>query len=94
LHPTKRFETANHPNVFVPTNLDVAPSVKKTFGAFYAELFDETLRRSNNNPERNVWGGPPDGRSERFSTAHDLADVPRGRSSSARWSGPPCRRWG
>ena len=29
-------------------------------------------------PQRNVWGGPPDGREERFTTARDLADVPRG----------------
>jgi hypothetical protein len=48
LHPTKRFEVANYPNVHVVTNLDVAPSVRKTFGEFYAELFDETLRRNQN----------------------------------------------
>jgi hypothetical protein len=47
LHPSKRFEVANYPNVFPATNLDVANSVKKSFGAFYAELFDETLRRNN-----------------------------------------------
>jgi hypothetical protein len=46
LHPTKRFEVANYPNVPVVTNLDVVQSVKKSFGAFYAELFDETLRRN------------------------------------------------
>ncbi len=48
LHPTKRFEVANYPNVNVVTNLDVASSVKKSFGSFYAELFDETLRRHQN----------------------------------------------
>jgi hypothetical protein len=48
LHPTKRFEVANYPNINIVTNLDVVPSVKKSFGAFYAELFDETLRRNQN----------------------------------------------
>jgi len=48
LHPTRRFEVANYPNVNIVTNLEVVPAVKKQFGAFYAELFDETLRRNNN----------------------------------------------
>ncbi len=48
LHPDKRFEVANYRNVFVPTNLEVNNSVRKQFPAFYAELFDETLRRNNN----------------------------------------------
>ncbi len=48
LHPTKRFEVANYPNVNIVSNLDVATSVKKSFGSFYAELFDETLRRHQN----------------------------------------------
>jgi hypothetical protein len=48
LHPTKRFEVANYPNIKVVTNLDVAGSVKKSFGPFYAELFDEVLRRNQN----------------------------------------------
>jgi hypothetical protein len=48
LHPQKRFEVANYPNVKVVTNLDVAGSVKKDFGPFYAEVFDETLRRNQN----------------------------------------------
>ncbi len=189
LHPTRRYEVANYPNLFVPTNLDVVNGVKKSFGAFYAELFDEVVRRNNNRgvateyawdtgscdpcpgppldesdlmtlgagrlggdaynwvvtrlharydkdslsedlvfraagpivggrgehddgggphgerrspdgtnnyqqryiirhwwagkiaceqPQRGMWGGPPDGRGERFSTARDLAAVPRG----------------
>jgi len=188
LHPSKRFEVANYPNVTIPTNLEVVNGVKKTFGAFYAELFDRTLAKAggkavvteyawdtgscdpcpgppldesdletlgaarvggsdtgswvvtrlharydkqalgedlvfrfappleggraerddgggpiagkrgseNNfqgryiirhywakkptcdNPQRGMWGGPPDGREERFSTARDLASVPRG----------------
>jgi hypothetical protein len=48
LHETKRFEVANYPNVFIPTNLELATSAKKLFHAFYAELFDETLRKANN----------------------------------------------
>ncbi len=48
LHPTSRFEVANYPNVFIPTNLDVADEVRKSFGAFYAELFDATLAKMNN----------------------------------------------
>lgn len=48
LHPSKRFEVANYPNVFIPTNLEVVDRARQNFGAFYAELFDETLRRQNN----------------------------------------------
>ena len=46
LHPSKRFELANYPNVFIPTNIEVANEVRKDFPSFYAELFDETLRRA------------------------------------------------
>ncbi|HRI48732.1 MAG TPA: DUF2330 domain-containing protein [Pseudomonadota bacterium] len=48
LHPSKRFETANYPSVFIPTNLEVVDRVRQSFAGFYAELFDETLRRQNN----------------------------------------------
>ncbi len=48
LHPDKRFEVANYPNLFIPTNIEVADKVRTYFGSFYAELFDETLRRNNN----------------------------------------------
>ncbi len=47
LHPTARFEAANYPNVFAPTNLEVADDVRKNFAAFYAELFDATIERMN-----------------------------------------------
>ncbi len=47
LNPEKRFEVANYPNVFIPTNLDVANEVRKSFPAFYAELFDQTLAKMN-----------------------------------------------
>jgi hypothetical protein len=43
LHPTSRFEVANYPNVFVPTNLDVADSARSNFGELYARLFDYTM---------------------------------------------------
>ncbi|MFO0558180.1 MAG: DUF2330 domain-containing protein [Polyangiales bacterium] len=47
LHPTSRFEVANYPNVFIPTNLDVTDSVREGFGSFYTTLFDRTLERMN-----------------------------------------------
>ena len=46
LHPDKRFEVANYQNVFIPTNIEVANSVRQQFPAFYATLFDETLKRA------------------------------------------------
>ena len=39
-----RYEVANYPNVFAPTNLDVRGSVKARFGEFYAALFDRTIQ--------------------------------------------------
>jgi hypothetical protein len=47
LHPTSRFEVANYPNVFIPTNLDLDPSMRDSFGRFYTTLFDHTLDRMN-----------------------------------------------
>jgi hypothetical protein len=41
----QRFEVANYPNVFVPTNLDVSNDVRERFGDFYGALFDRTLER-------------------------------------------------
>ena len=38
-----RHEVANHPNAFVPTNLDLRAAAKHEFAAFYAALFDRTL---------------------------------------------------
>jgi hypothetical protein len=45
LHPDSRFEVANYTNVFIPTNLEVMDEVRKSFGAFYAQLFDAALER-------------------------------------------------
>jgi hypothetical protein len=47
LHPESRFEVANYPNVFIPTNLEVVDEVRKSFSAFYAELFDATIEKMN-----------------------------------------------
>ena len=47
LHPESRFEVANYPNVFIPTNLEVVDEVRKAFPAFYAELFDATIEKMN-----------------------------------------------
>ncbi len=41
----QRYETANYPNVAIPTNLDVKDDVRKNFPSFYAALFDRTLSR-------------------------------------------------
>jgi hypothetical protein len=41
----QRYESANYPNVAIPTNLDVKDKVRNDFGAFYAALFDRTLAR-------------------------------------------------
>jgi hypothetical protein len=43
LSPDHRYAVANQPNLFVPTNLEVADATRKQFGAFYAEIFDKTL---------------------------------------------------
>src|SRR5207248_4241965 len=48
LSPESRYEVANYKNAFIPTNVEVSDQVKTNFGAFYAELFDETVRRENN----------------------------------------------
>lgn len=41
----QRYEVANYDNVIIPTNLDVKDAAKARFGAFYAALFDRTLKR-------------------------------------------------
>ncbi|MFO0649686.1 MAG: DUF2330 domain-containing protein [Polyangiales bacterium] len=46
LHPSSRFEVANYPNVFIPTNLDVADSARRNFGELYARLFDYTMEQA------------------------------------------------
>ena len=48
LSPKSRYEVANYPNVFIPTNLEVTDEVRKDFASFYAELFDATLAPRQN----------------------------------------------
>ncbi|HJZ84886.1 MAG TPA: DUF2330 domain-containing protein [Polyangia bacterium] len=48
LAPGSRYEVANYTNAFIPSNVEVSDVVRSNFGAFYAELFDETVRRHNN----------------------------------------------
>jgi hypothetical protein len=40
----QRFEVANYPNVFIPTNVRVRNNTRGNFGAFYTALFDKTLQ--------------------------------------------------
>ncbi|MCA9544447.1 MAG: DUF2330 domain-containing protein, partial [Myxococcales bacterium] len=47
LHPSSRFEVANYPNVFIPTNIEVLDEVRERFGSFYTALFDKTLTLSD-----------------------------------------------
>ncbi len=42
----QRYETANYPNVTIPTNINVKDAVRKNFGEFYAALFDSTLEKN------------------------------------------------
>jgi hypothetical protein len=46
LSPDSRYELANYQNAFIPTNVEVSDAVKSNFGAFYGELFDETVRKA------------------------------------------------
>ncbi len=46
LAPGQRYEVANYRNVTIPTNIDVKKSVKDSFPAFYAALFDATLEKN------------------------------------------------
>ncbi|MBN8611681.1 MAG: DUF2330 domain-containing protein [Deltaproteobacteria bacterium] len=41
----QRFEVANYPNAFMPTNLDVSDDVRDQFGAFYETLLTRTFER-------------------------------------------------
>jgi hypothetical protein len=43
LHPSARFEVANYPNVFVPTNLDLVEGSRTRFASLYGALFDATV---------------------------------------------------
>ena len=45
LAPGQRYEVSNYKNVTIPTNLDVQNSVRSSFGAFYAALYDATIKK-------------------------------------------------
>ena len=42
----QRYEVANMPNVTIPTNIVVRDSTRRSFGSFYAALFDRTIAES------------------------------------------------
>lgn len=46
LHPDKRFEVQNYPNVYPPTNVQVDLSVKERMGEFYAAIHDSLLQKN------------------------------------------------
>lgn len=48
LSKDKRYEVANYPNAFIPTNLDVSDDTRNKFGSFYATLFDATIGKAGN----------------------------------------------
>jgi MYXO-CTERM domain-containing protein len=43
---SQRYEAANRPNVYAPTNLDAREPVRDRFGDFYNALFDRTMART------------------------------------------------
>ncbi len=45
LSKQSRYEVANYPNVFIPTNLEVSDDTRKSFAPFYAALFDEAVNK-------------------------------------------------
>jgi hypothetical protein len=44
LSRAQRFEVANYPNVTVPTNIELNEAALSSFGSFYVDLFDRTVR--------------------------------------------------
>ena len=46
LSKDKRYEVANYPNAFIPTNLEVVDETRNKFGSFYATLFDATIGKA------------------------------------------------
>ena len=56
-----RYEVANYPNVFIPTNLEVTADTSTKFGATYAALFDEAVAKGNGKGivTEFAWSAPP-----------------------------------
>jgi MYXO-CTERM domain-containing protein len=48
LAPHQRYEVSNYKNVTIPTNIEVAESMKEKFGAFYTALYDRTVEKNPN----------------------------------------------
>lgn len=44
----QRYEVANYPNAFIPTNIEVSADVKEDFGTFYTKLFSRTVAQNPN----------------------------------------------
>jgi TonB family protein len=44
--PGTRYQTANYPNVTIPTNLELKTEAKEQFGEFYVSLFDHTIEQN------------------------------------------------
>lgn len=42
----QRYDVANYPNVFVPTNIEVVDDVRNDFASFYKSLFARTLKEN------------------------------------------------
>jgi len=42
----KRYQAANYPNAFIPTNIDVSDETRNAFTPFYATLFDATMGKA------------------------------------------------
>jgi hypothetical protein len=42
----QRYEAANHPNLTIPTSIDLGAAALPSFGAFYAALFDRTVEKT------------------------------------------------
>ena len=42
----QRYEVANYPNAFIPTNIEVSGDVKADFGTFYTKLFARTVKQN------------------------------------------------
>jgi hypothetical protein len=56
-----RYEVANYPNVFIPTNIEVTADTKEKFGATYAALFDEAVAKGKGKGivTEYSWAAPP-----------------------------------
>ncbi|QDG52002.1 DUF2330 domain-containing protein [Persicimonas caeni] len=99
LGKNQRYEVANYPNVTIPTNIIVNEEVKKNFGGFYNELFNNVMKE---NPKAVVteysWAtstcdpcpGPPLRPNDILSLGADVIDGQASKPSSS--NDPPGQR--